>query len=177
MGLNISKKESIIGNVIEDLTNLKQRDGMSYKTIEMQQRETGSRSRLAPSPSDIDVGMLKIIEEASLLLQAKHRAGKELAHGAVAYLFGAADTHQIEFPVGHHDVDVAAQARYLFEGYEAHLGFLSSQGVLRPLDATGQIVAYGFNRVIQRTEITLSDAGNPGVIAYRDSESQRLLNI
>ena len=71
MGLNISKKESIISNVIEDLTNLKQRDGMSYKTIETQQRETGSRSRLAPSPTDIDVEMLKMIEAASLLLQAK----------------------------------------------------------------------------------------------------------
>jgi hypothetical protein len=176
MGLDNSKNGSIIRDDIKDLKNLKQRSTMTYEIIGTEELSTGLRRRMAPSALELALEIRKLREEASVILQAKHLAGKELAHGAIAYLFGAADTHQIEFPVGHQDVDSANKARRLHDGYRAHLDFLSSQGVITPHEVDGLFIAYGTGRIIQRIESDLDDFGSPAVIAYRDSESQRILD-
>ena len=149
---------------------------MTYATLETKVLTVGLRSRIPSLGLQLALENRKLRNEADVVLQPKLRAGKKLAHGAIAYLFGAADTHQIEFPVGHQDIDTANEAQNLHEGYLALLGYLIPKGVLTLHEVDGLVTAYGTDRTILRTESDLDNLGNPGIIAYRDSESQRILD-
>jgi hypothetical protein len=182
MELDKQKKERIVHNDITDLANLKQRVLMTYETVERMSDPENAVvidlvRRLTPSTLEMAHAFREMREDAIILLEKKHIAGKELAHGAVSYLFGVTETHQIEFPVGDIDVSVSQQANTLHEGYTAHLRFLTSKGVITPYESDGLYVAYSTGRVIQRIETDHDAEGNPAVIAYRDSESQRVLEI
>lgn len=189
MNLDNLQNESILQHGINDLANLRQIRPMSYtspspsfKTMSIES-EPGLQalfdlgSRLNPTAQQMYQEIKALGTEADLVLQQKHIAGKELAHAAVAYLFGGVDNHEIEFAVGHEDPIKADQAQRLHEGYAAHLAYLATHGAITPNEDEGLFVAYLTGRVIQRSVTYLTDDGKPTVIAYRDSETQRELEI
>lgn len=167
------------GNV--NIANIEPRQRMTYgivKTVSASEQVAVDDllGRLLPCPLAVAREIRTLREEADQILQKKHLAGKILAHDAVAYLFGAVETHSIEFAVGDENVNRRAEQRGLQEGYAAHLDYLSSQGAI-VIDNDGLHVAYGTGRALQRVESDHDIDGNPGVISYRDSDTQRALEI
>lgn len=182
MSLDKFNQRSTVGHGISDLANLTQRECMSVRTSENQIASSypdmiDLRDRWHSTPLQIAEEIRSLRKQAQEIMQAKHLAGKALAHEAVAYLYGVADAHEIEFVVGHSDPALRQTANEHYEGYAAHLDFLSEQGVVTYHEADGLYVAYGTGRILHKTELDLDDVGQPAVILYRDSETQRALEI
>ena len=181
MSLDILPKESIFKHGFQDLANLKQRELMTYELISTIAASTlddlimFSRNLI---PSSLDIAHARReqreVEEIAL---AKHQAGKKIAHEAVAYLFGAAENHEQEFAVGSEYPCQAQTAQELHEGYAAHLDYLCAQGALTFLEDEELFIAYGTGRLLHRVVEDYDADGHPGVIVYRDSETQRQLEI
>lgn len=180
MRIDKLQKETILGHGNTDLANLKRKYAMTYETLSTAATPVDLNDmqyRFDPPKLAVAREIALMREQAQQLLQAKHRAGKAIAHGAVAYWYGAAPKYVIEFPVGDENPERAEENQILHEGFSAHLDYLSSEGVVTATKADGLYVAYGTGRIIHRINEDLDADGNPRVIIYRDSDTQRLLEI